>query len=437
MRIVIAGIDGYLGWPLAQHLASRGHEIAGIDRFLRRAWVDEMGGTSAIPVAAWDDRAAYFGERFGSALTFSAADLCDYAAVHELLASFRPDAIVHLGEMPSAPYSMMDVQHAVFTQQNNVVGTLNLLFAMRDVAPDAHLVKLGTMGEYGTPNVDIPEGFFDIEYRGRKDRLPFPRQANSMYHLSKVHDSANVTFACRVWGLRSTDIMQGVVYGTRVTAMDTSDPRASTRLDFDQCFGTALNRYCTQAVIGEPLTVYGTGGQQRGFLPLRDSIQCLTIALDHPPERGEYRVFNQFEDVYDVATLADKVRAVGRSLGLDARIVHLENPRTEVEQHHYRPDHDHLRNLGYQPTSDMETELADVLSDLIPHRERIAERRTVLAPDIRWTGERRQMSTLADGAAPASAPSGSASTTATTASAATAAPATAARARAASGASRA
>ena len=265
---------------------------------------------------------------------------------------------------------------------------------MRDVAPDAHLVKLGTMGEYGTPNLDIPEGFFEVEYRGRKDRLPFPRQANSWYHLSKVHDSANVTFACRVWGLRSTDIMQGVVYGTRIEAMDLDDPRCRTRLDFDQCFGTALNRYCAQAVIGEPLSVYGSGGQKRGFLPLRDSIQCLTLALENPPARGEYRVFNQFEDVYDVATLATKVQAVGRTLGLDPRVVHLENPRTEVEHHHYAPDHEHLLALGYQPTRDMETELADVLADLIPNEARIAERRAVLAPDIRWSGERRKMVTL-------------------------------------------
>jgi UDP-sulfoquinovose synthase len=409
MRIVIAGIDGYLGWPLAQHLASRGHQIAGVDRFLRRRWVDEVGGVSAIPIASWPERAIYFRERFGQEVEFRDGDLCEYAVVHELLGAFRPDAIVHLGEMPSAPYSMMDVEHAVFTQRNNVESTLNLLFAMRDVAPDAHLVKLGTMGEYGTPNLDIPEGFFEVEYRGRKDRLPFPRQANSWYHLSKVHDSANVTFACRVWGLRSTDIMQGVVYGTRVPAMDHDDPRGRTRLDFDQCFGTALNRYCAQAVIGEPLTVYGTGGQQRGFLPLRDSIQCLTLALENPPARGEYRVFNQFEDVYDVATLAKKVQAVGRTLGLEPEIVHLENPRAEAERHHYRPDHEHLLKLGYQPTRDMETELADVLQDLLPHRERIAERRDVLAPDIRWSGERKRVAALDDDSAraattPAQAP---------------------------------
>ena len=400
MRVLIAGIDGYLGWPLAQHLAARGHEIAGIDLFLRRRWVDEMQSVSAIPIASWDDRTRWFHERFGYAPTFRAGDLCDPALVRALLADFRPDAVVHLGEMPSAPYSMMDVEHAVFTQQNNVVGTLSILFALRDVAPDAHLVKLGTMGEYGTPNLDIPEGFFEVEYRGRRDTLPFPRQANSWYHLSKVHDSANVTFACRVWGLRSTDIMQGVVYGTRIDGMDLAEPRCRTRLDFDQCFGTALNRYCAQAVIGEPLSVYGSGGQQRGFLPLRDSIQCLTLALENPPARGEYRVFNQFEDVYDVATLATKVQQVARGLGLDADVVRLENPRSETEQHHYQPDHEHLLALGYQPTRDMESELADVLADLIPQRERIAERRAVLEPDIRWSGGRRKVASLGAPAEP-------------------------------------
>ena len=400
MRVLIAGIDGYLGWPLAQHLAARGHEIAGIDLFLRRRWVDEMQSVSAIPIASWDDRTRWFHERFGYAPTFRAGDLCDPALVRALLADFRPDAVVHLGEMPSAPYSMMDVEHAVFTQQNNVVGTLSILFALRDVAPDAHLVKLGTMGEYGTPNLDIPEGFFEVEYRGRRDTLPFPRQANSWYHLSKVHDSANVTFACRVWGLRSTDIMQGVVYGTRIDGMDLAEPRCRTRLDFDQCFGTALNRYCAQAVIGVPLSVYGSGGQQRGFLPLRDSIQCLTLALENPPARGEYRVFNQFEDVYDVATLATKVQQVARGLGLDADVVRLENPRSETEQHHYQPDHEHLLALGYQPTRDMESELADVLADLIPQRERIAERRAVLEPDIRWSGGRRKVASLGAPAEP-------------------------------------
>jgi UDP-sulfoquinovose synthase len=304
--------------------------------------------------------------------------------------AFEPDAIVHLGEQPSAPYSMMDVQHAVYTQTNNIVGTLNILFAMRDACPRAHLVKLGTMGEYGTPNVDIPEGFFTIEYRGRTDTLPFPRQAGSWYHQSKVHDSHNVAMACRVWGLRSTDIMQGVVYGTRVEAMG-EDERLVTRFDFDQCFGTAINRFCAQAVIGQPLTPYGTGGQRRGFLPLRDSVQCLLLALLNPPTGGEYRVFNQFEETYSVFDLAEKVRKVGDQLGLGVEIRATENPRIEKEEHHYRPDREHLMRLGYQPTRDMEGEIRIVLEDLIRYRDRILARKRALLPDIRWDGRRQKV----------------------------------------------
>src|SRR5690606_27699747 len=326
MRVFIAGIDGYLGWPLAQHLTARGHEVAGMDMFLRRQWVEEVGGQSAIPVYPMEERLKAFEEHFGKPLNFRKGDLLDYAFLKEYLAEFQPDAIVHLGEMPSAPYSMIDQAHTVYTQHNNVIGSLNILWAMKEVCPDAHLVKLGTMGEYGTPNVPVPEGFFEIEYRGRKDVLPFPRQAGSFYHWSKVHDSGNTMFACRIWGLRSTDIMQGVVFGTQIDAMG-DDPRLRSRLDFDQCFGTAVNRFCCQAVIGHPLTLYGLGGQTRGFLPLRDSMQCLTIALENPAEPGEYRVFNQFEEYYTIEELALKVQQAGADIGLDVEIHHYDNPR--------------------------------------------------------------------------------------------------------------
>ncbi len=227
-----------------------------------------------------------FRENFGQNLLFFKGDLTDYNFIENIFRHFEPEAIIHLGENPSAPYSMIDVKHATWTQTNNIVGTLNILYAMRDICPGSHLVKLGTMGEYGTPNIDIPEGFFEIEYRGRKDSLPFPRQAGSWYHQSKVHDSNNVMMACRIWGLRSTDVMQGVVFGTRIDEMG-DDERLLTRLDFDQCFGTAINRFCCQAVIGEPLTPYGKGHQKRGFLPLRDSMQCLTIAVENPPPMNE------------------------------------------------------------------------------------------------------------------------------------------------------
>jgi UDP-sulfoquinovose synthase len=389
MRVFIAGIDGYLGWALAQFLAARGHEIAGNDVFLRRKWVEEVGSISAVPIRSIEERLAGFRERYGKDILFKAGDLLDYGFLKSFLAEFQPDAIVHLAEMPSAPYSMIDQAHAVFTQQNNVIGSLNLLWAMKEVCPDAHLVKLGTMGEYGTPNIDIPEGFFEVEYRGRKDYLPFPRQANSFYHWSKVHDSNNTMFACRVWGLRATDIMQGVVFGTRIDEMG-DDPRLRSRLDFDQCFGTAINRFCCQAVIGHPLTVYGAGGQTRGFLPLRDSMQCLTIAIENPPRIGEYRVFNQFEECYTLEALAYMVQEVSASIGLSVEVHHYDNPRKELEKHYFNPDRNHLINLGYNPTHDVRAEMRIMLNDLIGYRHIIEQKADILIPDIRWDGSRRR-----------------------------------------------
>lgn len=389
VRVLIAGVDGYLGWSLAQHLTAQGHEVGGIDAFLRRRWVEEMGGQSATPVFDMDERLRAFKERYDADLRFWEGDLCDYDLVEDVVTDFRPDAVVQLGECPSAPYSMVDVHHAVFVQTNNIVGTFNLLGAMKDHTPGAHLIKLGTMGEYGTPSVDIPEGFFEVEYRGRKDTLPFPRQAGSWYHWSKVHGSNNVMFACKLWGLRATDIMQGVVFGTRFD--DVTDERMLTRVDFDQAFGTAINRFCCQAVIGHPLTPFGKGHQRRGFLPLRDSMQCLTLALENPPADGEYRVFNQFAEVYDVSELAFKVQSVARELGLDAEVRNLENPRRELEEHYYSPDHQHLFDLGYRPTHDVEAELRVMFADLIRYRDRIEARRDALIPDVRWDGRREKV----------------------------------------------
>jgi len=395
MKVFIAGVDGYLGWSLALYLAARGHEVSGCDLFLRRDWVAETGTQSATPIRRMTERLEAFRDRFGTNLQFRKGDLQDYDFVLNCLRSFQPEAIVHFGEMPSAPYSMIDAQHAIFTHSNNLIGTLNILYGMKETCPDAHLVKLGTMGEYGTPNIDIPEGFFEIEYRGRKDTLPFPRQAGSWYHQTKVHDSNNIMFACKTWGVRSTDIMQGVVFGTRIDEMG-DDDRLVTRFDFDQCFGTAVNRYCAQAVIGHPLTPYGKGGQKRGFLPLRDSMQCLTLAITNPPKPGEYRVFNQFEEVYNVTELAEKVKKVGEELGLNIEIQNLVNPRKELEEHYYNPDHQHLLDIGYKPTRDVDQELRIILKDLMKHRARIEARKEALIPDIRWDGERKKVGYLRD-----------------------------------------
>jgi len=395
MKILILGADGYLGHSLMLYLAARGHEVFGVDNFMRRSWVKTMNSISALPIADHPHRMSAFHSKFEYTPYFWTIDVGEYDQMCHVLEMVQPDAIVHFAECPSAPYSMIDANKAMFVMRNNVIGTMSLIYAMKEKSPHSHLIKLGTMGEYGTPNIDIPEGFFDIEYRGRQDMLPFPKQAGSWYHWSKVHDSNNIMWACKVWGLRSTDIMQGVVYGTRIPEMmsergDYVIPVLRTRLDFDESFGTAINRFVCQAVIGHPLTIFGDIGKQtRGFLPLVDSMQCLTLAIENPADEGEYRVFNQFEETYSVLGLAQTVRRVASDFGIDAEIKHLETPRSEAQEHYYNPDHEHLLNLGYKPTRDMESVLTEMFIDLLEYQAEIKEYKDVLIPHIFWSGEER------------------------------------------------
>ena len=284
---------------------------------------------------------------------------------------------------------MRSVDNAVTTQANNVIGSLKLLWAMRDFAPDAHLIKLGTMGEYGTPNIDIEEGFIEIEHNGRRDTLPFPKLPGSLYHLSKVHDSHNIHFACRTWGLRATDLNQGVVYGIE-TPETRLDERLLTRFDYDEMFGTALNRFAVQAVIGHPLTVYGKGGQTRGFLNIVDTLQCVGITAENPPDAGEYRVFNQFTEVFNVAELAEKVRHAAGEVGLDVRVDHVANPRMELEEHYYNPTHTKLLELGLQPTLLSETLIESMLDVIRRYRENVIM--DVIDPVTQWRPERLEKS---------------------------------------------
>src|SRR6266700_3607073 len=282
MRILILGGDGYLGWPTAMHFSIRGHEVHIVDNYLRRRMHSEAGTGSLVPIASdLAERVRTWHEVTGKTITATEGDLTDWPLAEETFREFSPETIIHYGEIPSAPYSMMDRDRAVLTQYNNVISTLNVLWAMHSHTPTAHLVKLGTMGEYGTPNIDIEEGYITIEHNGRSDRLPFPKQPGERYHLTKVHDSHNIHFACRIWGLRATDLNQGVVYGIE-TEESASDERLITRFDYDEYFGTVLNRFCVQAVIGHPLTVYGEGGQTRGFLNIRDTLQCVELAANNP-----------------------------------------------------------------------------------------------------------------------------------------------------------
>ena len=382
MKVLITGIDGYSGWPLALHLLSRGHEVAGLDNFVTRRRVKEVGSQSATPIAPFPKRQAAVQRLLGKELHFHKGDMTDFAFVRGVLEAERPDAIVHLAEQRSAPYSMIDVHHAVRTQVENISGTLHLIYGIRDVVPHAHLVKMGTMGEYGTPNVDIPEGFFEIEYHGRKDRLPFPRQAGSWYHWSKVFDSGDVMFGCKVFGLGATDVMQGVIYGTRTPEI--THDALLTRFDFDETWGTALNRFVVEAVLGLPITPYGAGGQKRGFIALEDSIQSLRIAVEHPAKPGEYRVFNQFDAYYSVNELAELVQRVASEFGLSPTIEHVPDPRVEAEQHYYNPILENLPQLGYKRSRQLEDVVREIFRDLIKFKRRLVAKKHVVMPVVQW-----------------------------------------------------
>jgi UDP-sulfoquinovose synthase len=381
MRVLILGGDGYLGWPTAMRFSGRGHHVGIVDNYARRRWVEEAGSHSLTPIVTLEERIAAWKDVAGKTIDSYLGDISEGNFVADVVREFEPDAIVHYGEQPSAPWSMKSVENAVVTQANNVIGSLKLLWAMREHAPDAHLIKLGTMGEYGTPNIDIEEGFIEIEHKGRNDTLPFPKLPGSLYHLSKVHDSHNIHFACRVWGLRATDLNQGVVYGIE-TPETRLDDRLMTRFDYDELFGTALNRFAVQAVVGHPLTVYGKGGQTRGFLNIVDTLQCVELTAANPPGAGEYRVFNQFTEVFNVAELAEKVRHAAAEIGIEVQVDHVANPRLELEKHYYNPTHTKLLSLGLRPTLLSETLIESMLEVIRRHQDRVLV--DVIAPVTQW-----------------------------------------------------
>ena len=384
MRVLIVGGDGYCGFATAMYLSRRGHEVGILDSLIRRHWDNELGIESLTPISPMRKRLQRWHELTGKQIPFYMGDVCNYPFLVNAMREFGPDAIVHFGEQRAAPFSMIDRDHAVLTQVNNVVGTLNLLYAIRDEAPDCHLVKLGTMGEYGTPNIDIEEGYITVEYKGRKDTLPYPKQPGSFYHLSKVHDSHNILFACRIWGLRATDLNQGVVYGVHTDeTLELEDETLVNRLDYDETFGTVLNRFCIQAAVGHPLTVYGKGGQTRGFIDIRDTVRCIEIAIDNPAPRGKMQVFNQITEQFSVLQLAEKVVEAGKSLGIRADIHHVENPRIEAEEHYYNATHTRLLDLGLEPHFLSESLLDSLLNVTLHYRDRVDAKH--IAPVTTWS----------------------------------------------------
>ena len=406
MKIVVLGGDGYCGWATALYLSAKGHSVAIVDNFIRRQWDHELGAQTLTPILPLSDRLRTWTRLTGKAIELFVGDITDYDFLLSTGKQFEPEAIIHFAEQRSAPYSMIDRKHAVFTQVNNVVGTLNVLFAIREVQPDCHLIKLGTMGEYGTPNIDIEEGYIRIEHNGRSDLLPFPKQPGSFYHLSKVHDSHNMMFACNVWGIRATDLNQGVVYGTMTDEIGL-DEALINRLDYDEVFGTVLNRFCVQAAIGQPLTVYGKGGQTRGFLDIRDTVRCIELACLNPAARGECRVYNQFTEQFSVLDLAKNVQEAGKDLGMKVEIDHIPDPRVEAEHHYYNAKHSKLLDLGLQPHFLSESLLDSLMNIALKYRDRVDP--TIMLPQVNWReprNERRLQANVATGISVSAAQAG-------------------------------
>ena len=381
--IIVIGADGYLGWPCVCELASAGYEVVAVDNLLKRKIADDMAISPLIEPLSFQERAWFWNESSNNKINCIYGDLTDWDFTSNFFDLYgkKIDTIIHFAEQPSAPYSMMSPQAGALTVRNNVIGTLNLINAVKLFSPDAHIIKLGTMGEYGTPNIDIEEGWLEVNHKGRTQKFLYPRAAGSIYHTSKVMDTDLLWFSARIWGLTITDLMQGPVYGLN-TKLLIDSPSQNTFFWYDEIFGTVINRFITQAIASYPLTVYGAGGQTRGYININDSINCIHHALMHRPKFGELRIFNQMTETFSVLELANNIMDVGNSLGLNVEINNILNPRKESENHYYNPTYVGLKELGVTPTKLSKSVIKEMFEKLIPFKERINNKNFLM--NIKW-----------------------------------------------------
>jgi UDP-sulfoquinovose synthase len=373
-KVLILGGDGYLGWPTAMNLSNLGYRVAVLDNYLKRWIFNKLGITPLIDCPNLQERVNIWKGLTGHDIKVYVGDIGEQDFLFKVVKEFEPETIIHYGEIPSAPYSMLNHNTSWETIQNNLRATLSVMWAIKTINPDIHLIKLGTMGEYGTPNIDIEEGFMEIEKGGRKDRLPFPKLPGSFYHLSKVQDSDMLYLGVRMWGLRVTDLNQGPVYGiqTAESRLD-KEGRLMPHFHYDEFWGTVLNRFITQAVVGIPLTVYGKGGQKRGFLNITDTIQCVRLAIQNPANKSEFRVMNQFTEIFSVNELAEKVKNAAKNLSLDVAIKNYPNPRKEAEEHYYNAKNTNLLSLGLQPNYLTEKVITEMIEIVMENKNNIRQ----------------------------------------------------------------
>lgn len=381
MRVLVLGGDGYLGWPTAMAFSQAGHEVLSVDNFLRRSIATETNSEALVASPLLQERAAIFHAVCGKKIGVEIGDCCDFDFLKDVVERFQPETIIHFAEQPSAPYSMIGFREAQLTFSNNLQATFNVIWAVIKHAPNCHIIKLGTMGEYGTPNIDIEEGWIDIEHKGRKEKFLYPRQAGSLYHTTKVLDTDLLWFYVRLYKLRVTDLMQGPVYGISTDQSD-FDARLMPNFHYDDIFGTVVNRFLVQAIAGVPLTVYGSGGQTRGYLNLRDTLQCINLAAAAPPTQGELRIFNQFTETFSVLELAERIKRVAGNMDIKVAIQNIVNPRQELEDHYYNPAHHGLTDLGLNPHLMTDDVLESMLNTIIKYRDRIVVDR--ILPRVRW-----------------------------------------------------
>lgn len=393
-HVLILGGDGYLGWPSAMYFSARGYEVTVVDNYFRRNACTELDTGMLYPIPTLIERVKIWHEKTGKEIKVVIGDLAEPELMRSLFTgNFTyqwsvnkgftgvPETVIHYAEQPSAPYSVYNYKLADITLINNLRVTNNLIWAIRDFSPETHVIKIGTMGVYGTPNIDIEEGWLDIEHKGRSEKFLFPRQASSLYHTTKIMDTDLEWFAVRMWDLRITDLMQGPVYGIE-TEESNIDDRLKTIFNYDEIFGTIVNRFIVQSIVGYPLTVYGKGGQTRGYLNIKDTLQCVEKAENTPAGKGELRIFNQIMETFSANELAVLTKKVGNNLGYDVRVDHLENPRKEAEEHYYNPTYQGLQDIGVTPHFLDDDVMKKMFQVVHNYRDNI--RKDVIFKGVKW-----------------------------------------------------